>query len=218
MIKTVVKGGWLGTTTYWHPAIDVKFSSPLLNPVNLVAGEWEAAVRVAKRLKPVAAVDLPRRVQRTKVIARVRASGGTAVQEEDPEFQSLVTFMIDGFIGDTFDFDTLFEDYASWCSYIPSADLRRTVFKAIDAELDRIYPMQFSDFAHFDLIVPSGEGEWVRTGHRPSSYGSGAMAGERVRCGLLFGYPHTTTAAVVLGDVGVAGVGNDQEKAKARRS
>jgi hypothetical protein len=204
MVATVVVFSHLGPVTYRAPEIGPWFSSPMHSAENLAASDWDIGARVCHRLKPVGVIHIPdsHEADREQAMAVVRESGGVAVQYRE-DAPGLIAITIDGVIGETFDLDALQRDYDAWCSRIRAPGRRAEVTEDIRAELTRLRPMRFSDFADFGKVIPRVHPD--RDGHEPGGW---------VRCGLLFGYPPATTAALVLRDAGVPGAGSDMENMK----
>lgn len=180
------------TLRFWHPSVTERFSSQLVDPINLaISGDerWERITRrVARRLKPIGFIG-GSRSEVEQAIALVHTSGGhgrIAYQVAGCDaFEAIIT--INGTVGSVFDLAALIADYQDYLAAGPrlAADVAN--------ELQRLSPQAFTDF-DFNRV----EAEWTST---PNQRRPGSLA----RCGLLLGYPVATTAALILGDHGLPG-------------
>ncbi len=189
--KVVCDDDWSNevvTLRFWHPAITARFSSPLVDPINLaISGDshWRrTSERVARRLKAIGSVS-GRRKEIEQALEVVRASGGhgRVIFEGigDKHYGAVVT--ISGTVGSTFDLAALAADYQAYLAAAPA------LAAEVVSELERLSPLFFGDFDFEDVEV-----EFI-----PGS-GNKRRPGSLARCGLLLGYPVATTAALILGD------------------
>lgn len=173
--------------SFWHPQLRSRFSSPLVDAVNLtIAGDsgWKrTAGRVAERLKPIGFVD-GELAEMEKAAALVEAAGGHSLIRRARAYGetfAFCTLTVDGVIGESFDLQALALDYHDYLA------TGTGLAEQIERELARLAPLRFSDFFAFgDVEVSSRNG--VRD------------PGSLARCGLLLGYPVETTAALILSD------------------
>jgi hypothetical protein len=170
-----------GTLQFWHPRITARFSSPLVDPINLaISGDshWRRITnRVARRLKAIGTVSGTRK-ELEQAMKVVRRSGGHGdvffhVAEHD---QGAAMITIAGTVGATFDLPALAADYEAYLAAAPA------LAAEVARELERLSPLSFAEL------------DWlgVRVEMPPETRRAGSLA----RCGLLLGYPIATTAAL----------------------
>lgn len=179
------------TLRFWHPRIEARFRSPLVDPLNLAIsgdGGWQrVAERVARRLKPIGFVDSRDEREMEKACRQVEVVGGTGKLIHYQSGGTGAMLAVAGTVGESFDLDALTADYGDYLAADPTlaADVRE--------ELARLASLDFSSFDFGRVEVEFLPGTGVR------------RAGSLARCGLLLGYPIASTAALILGDHGLPG-------------
>lgn len=180
------------TLRFWHPRIEARFHSPLVDPFNLaISGDasWHrVAERVSERLKPIGFVDSRDQNEMEEACRQVKAAGATGRLIHYRTGGTGAMLAVSGTIGDSFDLSALAADYADYLALDPA------LADDVAAELERLAPLEFSsfDFGRVEVEFLPGEGLKRR-------------AGSLARCGLLLGYPIASTAALILGDHGLPG-------------
>lgn len=166
--------------TYSVPDINIVFKSAAHRVENFPLGATASGdgliEAVMEGRKPLAFLDMPEdHYSSVNALTALHGSGLPFLSSLWQEYnQRFYSFCCQGYIKDTVDLDALQVDYASWFSSRPD------VLEYITEALLPLYSAQWEQYLCFSAV----EADY----RFPASY---------ARSGLLFGYDHRTSAALI---------------------
>lgn len=182
--------------TYVAGAGELRYQAPDMNLRNFELSDGrddaETVGRVIDGRKPCAFVT-PRSAEQARQWTMAALQAGCSAQAtHSARGWWLVSVAAHGYVHERFDLDTLTADYR-----LLLAPAGGQIADAVARELDRIAHADLSLFCEFTHVEVSA------AAHRRDGDG----AAEYARCGLLLGYPHLTSAALILDRLGIPGFG-----------
>lgn len=189
-VERIEQPMWHGPLHYACPRIDPRFSSPLLRVENFdlgASGDWQARLSsVVTGRKPIVFIDTGNPDTSVQIRDALFECGLPHLSRRH-EFSSggqvrFFSLARPGRIEDDLDVDALIADYRAWFAHAPE------VLDAIVEDLTRVRGDEWEQWLRFSDV----EADY----RVPHTY---------ARAGLLFGYDHRTTAALIGARAGLSG-------------